>query len=126
MSDILEAVANNERDAYEVVSSEDMLSRVHEANKKNLARRQEWAARRVEKIMTECDSCGDRQNLVADCTSCEAELRETDGSGMLEFWSTCAECEKCGPRVTDRVETDCNQCGARVSKRELDTSTIGE
>ena len=39
VSDILEAVANNEREPYEVVSTEDMLSRVHKANKKNLARR---------------------------------------------------------------------------------------
>ena len=42
VSDVLEAVANNEKDAYEVCSSEDMLSRVHEANKKNMIRREKW------------------------------------------------------------------------------------
>ena len=133
VSDILEAVANNERDPYEVVSSEDMLSRVHEANKKNLARRQEWSARRLEKILRECNSCGDRQSLIADCTSCQAGFKETepsqgqehDKNKMLGFWNKCAECDKCGPRVTARVETDCGQCGAPVSKRELERVLLG-
>ena len=32
VSDVLEAVANGERDPYEVCSGEDMLSRVHAEN----------------------------------------------------------------------------------------------
>ena len=108
-----------------MVSTEDMLSRVHEANRKNLARRQEWAARRLKKIMTDCDSCGDSLSIMADCTKCETEHRETDEDGMMEFWDSCGECETCGPRVTARMETDCNRCGKRVSKKELERVLLG-
>ena len=50
VSDVLEAVENGEKDPYEVCSGEDLLSRVHAANKKALARRDEWMARRIVKI----------------------------------------------------------------------------
>ena len=73
MSDVLEAVANNERDPYEVVSSEDMLSRVHEANKKNAIRRKDWMNRRFEKLMKSCNSCPNRYELIAKCDRCSVQ-----------------------------------------------------
>ena len=44
---------------------------------------------------------------------------------MVEFWDRCGECETCGPRLTDRMETDCSICGARVSKKELERVLLG-
>ena len=71
VSDVLEAVANSEQDPYEVCSGEDMLARVHAANKKNAARQEEWKQRRTAKILTDCQDCGDKLHLVLGCGNCQ-------------------------------------------------------
>jgi hypothetical protein len=128
---VLEAVANGEKDAYEVCSGEDMLSRVHEANKKTLARRDEWMARRNVKIMTDCDNCGDRLPLVLGCDSCQPQYQRLvttptqEHDNQVDFWNKAAECTICGPRITARMENDCNRCGKAVSAMELERVLLG-
>ena len=129
VSDVLEAVANSEKAPYEVCSGEDMLARVHEANKKTLARREEWLARRFTKIMKECESCADRPSLVIGCGNCQTHCQNAasvhDQSKWREFWDRAAECGNCGPRITARVEQDCDTCGKPVDKKELERVLLG-
>ena len=107
VSDVLEAVANGERDTYEVCSGEDMLSRVHEANKRNQARREDWMTRRFSKIMRDCEDCGDKKNLVSGCDSCLNEYQSKSGDKQREFWDKTLDCSTCEPRISARMETDC-------------------
>ena len=67
VSDVLEAVAINEKNPYEVNSGEDMLARVHASNEKTKARREEWLERRFDKIETECNCNIEKAGLVRDC-----------------------------------------------------------
>ena len=96
MSDVLEAVANGKKDPYEVCSGEDLLSRVHAANKKTMSRREEWMARRTVKILTDCNNCGDGLGLVLGCENCQpqhqklATLHTKEHDKHREFWDRAA------------------------------------
>ena len=127
VSDVLEAVANSEESPYEVVSGEDMLARVHEANKKTMARREDWLVRRLEKIESDCDSCGDRPSLVLGCGECQPlyqSLHQSKNS-CRDFWDKAAECDHCGPRIETRIKSDCEECGSPVDKKELERVLLG-
>jgi hypothetical protein len=131
VSDVLEAVANSEESPYEVVSGEDMLARVHEANKRNSARRENWHKRRLRKIETDCDYCPNRLSLVLGCGNCQpkyhnlASATGQDNTNTSEFWDRAAQCDLCGPRVEARIETDCVSCGSPVDKEELKRVALG-
>ena len=71
VSDVLEAVANNEKRPYKVNSGEDMLARVHKCNKKTMAIRVAWMSRRFEKIISNCETCPSVTNITHDCAACD-------------------------------------------------------
>ena len=86
VSDVLEAVANNEKEPYEVCSGEDMLARIHACNEKTMARRNEWMERRFMKIETICDMCEEQAALTSGCTTHSQQLR-TDTRLWLQVQS---------------------------------------
>ena len=127
VSDVLEAVANNEKNPYEVNSGEDMLARVHACNEKTRARREEWLERRFDKIETECNCNIEKAGLVRDCEQHRYEhTTETRlGQCMRPFWDRAAECDACGPKITARLEEECHDCGAPMSKKDLERVLLG-
>ena len=126
VSDVLEAVANGERDPYEVCSGEDMLARVHEANRRTMARREEWNARREKKLLIDCGTCEERIGVPLGCDNCQPRDRDKrEDESRKEYLERAAECEVCGPKIEARLEQDCSECGLAVRKAELERVLLG-
>jgi hypothetical protein len=112
-----------------------MLARVHEANKKNRARKEDWMRRRYEKIMMACADCGenngDKLGLVLGCDKCQPEYRNLatmptpNPEKLREFWDKTHDCQTCDTRITARIGNDCENCGKSVCKQELERVLLG-
>ena len=79
-NEIIEAVANNSKDAHEIVSTEDLLAKTKIFNKRAEQRRKTWKRDRIRKIR--CKKCQfeDKEEMKLDELAAESksELRKNE------------------------------------------------
>ena len=67
VAEVLEAVANSEKDRYNTISSEDMLYRIHQYNKDVTEKRKTWLENKTRKLL--CIKCKIMESV--DCPRTE-------------------------------------------------------
>ena len=129
LSEIMEAVSRSKRTPYSVISSEDLLARKSECNRKVMERKSEWLARRVLKF--ECEKCEiieklhkvEHGNIREECTQM---IHDEDYDGLLSYCQKVFECETCEKVCyTEMERNDCDLCGKILTKEEMSITMIG-
>jgi hypothetical protein len=137
VSDFLESVANSIPDAYEVISSEDMLARVEAGNEAARKIIEEGRAHRLKKLR--CTEMG--MSIVEIVERCAGNHRETaklqDGLTEMHPQSPSQErsdemtvedglrCTECSPKIEKKMMTECEGCGGEWVKEDYEISLLG-
>ena len=138
VSDLLESVANSIPDAYEVISSEDLLARIEAANetaRKIIAegRTNKLKKLRCIKMGKSCkemvERCEKRHRDAASMKDGETEMhpqipsQERWEEMMIEEGMRCTDC---GPKIMKKLMTECEECGNEwVAEEDYEMSLIG-
>ena len=114
VSNLLESVANSQTSKFESISSEDMLSKTKESNKKMAELLEKWMRIRDKKL--ECKECNIKEEIEKkSCHIChEIDKEETEIESLQRQY----DCEDCGEEMRDRLEQDCTNCGEGIYREE--------
>ena len=136
VSDFLESVANSIPDSYEVISSEDMLARIEDANK--VARKiiEEGRAKKSKKMRcsmmgTSCmelvERCrrNHREEMTASAGKTEMHPQEPSEERWQELLLEEGQrCTECGPKIEKKLMTECEDCGPEWISEDFEISLI--
>ena len=137
VSDFLESVANSIPDAYEVISSEDMLARVqagNEAARKIIAEGREKKLRKMrcrkmgESSIEIIERCMQNHRKKVDEMTGVTEMHPQEPS--QERWDEMIveegmRCMECGPKLEKKLMTECDGCGGEWVAEDFEISLIG-
>ena len=128
MSDLLESVANSERDPYEGISNENMLARFKKANERISMRRDKWLESRSRKL--DCKLCKIQEEILESCHECKANGAEISTHGengpVKDAQDSDYRIEKileskcCGAKTQSKLDTDCESCGEATPVEDLE------
>ena len=136
VSDFLESVANSIPDAYEVISSEDLLARIEAANAEARKIIEEGRAKKMKKLRcrqmgASCkemiERCEMRHGDAASVNDGETEMHPQTPSQerweemMIEEGVRCADC---GPKIVKKLMTECDECGDEWVAEDYEISLI--
>ena len=137
VSDFLESVANSIPDAYEVISSEDMLARVEEGNEKARKIIEEGRDHRLRKMrctemgiscLTLVESCEQGHRDAAKLKDGITEMHPQEPSHERLEEMTVEEgmrCTDCGPKIVKKMQTECEGCGGEWVEEDYEISLVG-
>ena len=137
VSDFLEAIANSIPDAYEVISSEDMLARCADANEKAREIIEEGREKKLKKLrcVREGESCIDK---VRRCRKNHAD-ESGEGGGETEMHpqqpseerslemlvEAGMRCTECSDMIEKSLKMDCADCGVEWVAEDYEISILG-
>jgi hypothetical protein len=137
VSDFLESVANSIPDAYEVISSEDMLARVqagNEAARKIIAEGREKKLRKMrcrkmgESSIEIIERCMQNHRKKVDEMTGVTEMHPQEPSQERRDEMIVEEgmrCMECGPKLEKKLMTECDGCGGEWVAEDFEISLIG-
>ena len=131
VAEVLEAVANSEKDRYNTISSEDMLARIHTSNKKISINQEKWYMARIKKL--QCNKCKIMENV--DCSNTEdhkwediippVDINTEDLEKYEKSAQELVENECCKQEIEDRLAYPCESCGPGIANWDITYCLIG-
>ena len=120
VSDLLESVANSEKDPYEAISSEDMLAKTKLYNENVTRKKQMWKEKRMVKIL--CKKCC---LLSYSCNICKDETPSNASNTEFEFEIEKAidkllEKKCCAQNVKSKLAENYEFCGDGIREEDLE------
>ena len=126
VAEVLEAVANSEKDRYNTISSEDMLYRIHQYNKDVTEKRKTWLENKTRKLL--CIKCKIMESV--DCPRTEDHgwdlIQNTNNNQeQTQITQKITNNNCCGLEIEKMLENDCTECGPGVNKLKIEFCVFG-